>query len=802
MDEIIEDIAIANLQINDTIQIDNFIQPEYKNTINIGNKLNGSFILSNIQIGFDNINLNTYTIINATSSQFLTQLNNTSYITIYYNYRTNQNDTNIKTSSFYTKVKYIIDDYLIILQDIFDTINYHQYKNIILSKTNLSNNNFLQVEIVPDITIYNLNQNQNYSIINIFNFKPIDVQIYLPDIPTDQNIQYEIIITNPLKSLNIITNQNAFLTGSFLLNSQNLYYQSIQQDQNIQPKDKYISKSILITSNNNYNNKSQNFYINNPDYGLLSGNLKIFSIDNFTWNIQGHLLGNINFINKTPQVLTNIYGFQNQQGTLDLSLNTTFNINNNLLSFIDSNDQLHQKFLNNFTKIYYNNQQTNILLNKYIKYNISFKFDNQINNNIYLKLFYLKINNKYHIVNEINKIHSNIYLNNILDLSYIHNYNQIYFVITKSNSINTILNDTDTNIITQGTINLIDSDQSFYIQNIKDKNDQINNKLLYPNPYYNTFNPFLSLNNITYNTHINNNLNNIYSELENSGKGFYKIRNSDNSKYFPLFFLQSNANINSSDSLSSAYGPYSNNQFIWKNHELVNYYMPDNPINSFKYNPFYTNSNNINQYYLPDTTNLNPDTVIIDTLNDSAIGSDFINITWKTFQNDLELRNNIKNYIIQSYIDNNWITIATLNSTNYNYTNLLNNTQYKIRISAVNQLGYVGNYSLVSTYTTKISTTLNILPNTIKNLQTTTNNNTIVLTWEPPLDNNSGTIIGYNIDIYQSDKWINIASLVTDLFYRITNLIPNTFYKFRINATNNSGSSNYITTDSSLKTTS
>ena len=93
-------------------------------------------------------------------------------------------------------------------------------------------------------------------------------------------------------------------------------------------------------------------------------------------------------------------------------------------------------------------------------------------------------------------------------------------------------------------------------------------------------------------------------------------------------------------------------------------------------------------------------------------------------------------------------------------------------------------------------------PNTIRNLQYTSNINTIVLTWEKPIDNNSGDIIGYNIDIYDNNNWINITSLTTDLFYRITNLLPNTFYKFRINATNNSGDSNYIITDSSLKTTS
>ena len=810
MDEIIDDITIGNLQVGN-IQIQNLIQSETKNIISIGNKLSGSFILKNIQIGYNDPNLKIYTIITGTSSNFTYELNNDSFITIYYNYRSNDNYNIIQKTSFKTKVKYIIDDYLIILQDIFDTNEYHQYYNNenqkqLLSKDNLLNNIFLQVEIVPDIFIYNLSESDNYSIINVISFQPINLELYLPTI--SNNITYQINIINPIKSINIITNDNNYITGSFILNSENLFFQSIEDDENISINNKYISKSKLITSSNNYNNKSTNFYISDKTQGLLSANLKLFNINNTDWNINGQMLGNLYFLNKLPQILTNVFGFKNQQNSLDKILNINFNINsNNQLTHIDSDDKFHLQIINNIIKIYNNNT---ILLNKHFKYNISFKIQNQINTNIYIRFFYLKINNKFDVIHEIPSIiptdtnyNDAIYNNNILDLSNLIKYNKIYYVIIKS--FNQIINikDNDSNVITSGIINIVDTDQSFYIKNIKDLNDEINTKLVFPNPYYYVYNPFISLTNKTYNTYYNNNLNNITSDLEDNGKGFYKI-NSNNQKFYPLYFTYQNSIINSSNQQSISYGPYSfnSNKFNWLNNDLINYYMPDSPINNNKYNPYYIDTNNNQQIYLPDTTDNNPDDLIVDTISQSAIGETYINITWKKYQNNLNSKNNIKNYLVQSYLNNNWTTVATPNDNSFNYVNLIPNTLYKIRIASINQQDYISNYTILNDITTNISTSLNILPNTIRNLQYTSNINTIVLTWEKPIDNNSGDIIGYNIDIYDNNNWINITSLTTDLFYRITNLLPNTFYKFRINATNNSGDSNYIITDSSLKTTS
>ena len=813
MNEIIEDITIANLQVNNNLHINNLIQPENKNIITIGNKLNGSFILKNIQIGYEQLNMTTYTIINGTGSTFISELNNNSIINIYYNYRDNNNYNLIKQSSFKSKVKYIINDNLIILDSIFDSIEYHeQYKNQNdkqqLSKDNLLNSLYLQVEIIPEIFIYNLSQTENYSIINIISFKPIDVQIYLPNI--QNNLLYEINIINPIKSLNIITNDNNYITGSIILNSENLYYQSIDNDENISTNNKYISKSILISSKNNYYNKSTNFYINHTMQGLISANLRLFNINTNDWNINGNMLGNLYFITKNPQIITNVYGIKNQSGSIDKYLKINLNIYNNNFTHIDSDDKYHLQIINNIIKFYKNTDNNNtILLNKHFKYFISFKLNNNIvNDTYYIRFFYLKIDNYYHINNEISyttliqdDFDGATYSNNILDLSKLNKYNKIYYIIIKS--INDIINinDDNNNIISQGIINIIDTNEAFYIDNIKDINDEINNKLVYPNPYYNVFNPFISLSNTTHNTYYNNNLSNINSELENNGKGFYKIRNNDDSKFYPLYFLYENSNNNSLDQSSLTIGPYSYDyKFSWKNNDFINYYMPNKPIHTFNYTPFYIDNNNIKQYYLPDSQDLNPDNITVHTVIDTAIGETYINLSWDKYQNDLLIKNNIKNYIVQSYLNNAWITIANPSTNSYSYTNLLSNTEYKIRIASINQQDYISNYNVLSLIKTKISTVLNILPNIIRNLEYTSNINTIVLTWEKPLDNNSGNIIGYNIDLYDNDKWINIVNLTTNLFYIVQNLLPNTFYKFRICATNNAGNSNYVVTDETLKT--
>jgi len=58
------------------------------------------------------------------------------------------------------------------------------------------------------------------------------------------------------------------------------------------------------------------------------------------------------------------------------------------------------------------------------------------------------------------------------------------------------------------------------------------------------------------------------------------------------------------------------------------------------------------------------------------------------------------------------------------------------------------------------------LPNPIQNLQFVSNNNTILLTWDVPIPNNSGNILGYSIDILQNDIYINFVSKIQNTYYK------------------------------------
>ena len=128
------------------------------------------------------------------------------------------------------------------------------------------------------------------------------------------------------------------------------------------------------------------------------------------------------------------------------------------------------------------------------------------------------------------------------------------------------------------------------------------------------------------------------------------------------------------------------------------------------------------------------------------------------------------------------------------------NTTYQIRIASINNDNYISPYSNSYTFKTLQSTQLNILPNPIQNLQFVSNNNTILLTWDVPIPNNSGNILGYSIDILQNDIYINIVSKIQNTYYKVSNLLSNTFYKFRIYSHNSYGISSYVITNDSLKT--
>jgi len=58
-------------------------------------------------------------------------------------------------------------------------------------------------------------------------------------------------------------------------------------------------------------------------------------------------------------------------------------------------------------------------------------------------------------------------------------------------------------------------------------------------------------------------------------------------------------------------------------------------------------------------------------------------------------RNNISNYIIQSYLNDNWIKVDNVSNTYYTYKDLIPNTTYQIRIASVNNNNYISPYILI-----------------------------------------------------------------------------------------------------------
>ena len=167
------------------------------------------------------------------------------------------------------------------------------------------------------------------------------------------------------------------------------------------------------------------------------------------------------------------------------------------------------------------------------------------------------------------------------------------------------------------------------------------------------------------------------------------------------------------------------------------------------------------------------------TTNPSAVtgfklggrAADVLRLSWTT-------NSSATGYIIEQYINGEWIRIAKItdNTTNfYRVTNLQPSTIYKFRMKAYKMVGNVG---LHGEYTkTFVATTS---PSAVENLRLGGRRSTVLrLNW----DKNT-TADGYMIEQYKDGKWVQIAK-ITDkntTTYRVTNLDPMTLYKFRMRA--------------------
>ncbi len=141
----------------------------------------------------------------------------------------------------------------------------------------------------------------------------------------------------------------------------------------------------------------------------------------------------------------------------------------------------------------------------------------------------------------------------------------------------------------------------------------------------------------------------------------------------------------------------------------------------------------------------------------------------------------ITGYIVE-YTSNNgasWSEFADITDTYANVTGLTNGQQYHFRVNATNLAG-IGPASDV------VPATPVTHPGAPENLIATVNGTTIELTWDPPANDGGATITSYTVQ--QSTDgitWDTVPDLNSaDTKATTPNVLLNTKYSFRVNATN------------------
>ncbi len=141
----------------------------------------------------------------------------------------------------------------------------------------------------------------------------------------------------------------------------------------------------------------------------------------------------------------------------------------------------------------------------------------------------------------------------------------------------------------------------------------------------------------------------------------------------------------------------------------------------------------------------------------------------------------ITGYIVE-YTSNNgasWSEFADITDTYANVTGLTNGQQYHFRVNATNAVG-TGPASDI------VPATPVTLPGAPENLIATVNGTTIELTWDPPANDGGATITSYTVQ--QSTDgitWDTVPDLNSaDTKATTPNVLLNTKYSFRVNATN------------------
>ena len=140
-----------------------------------------------------------------------------------------------------------------------------------------------------------------------------------------------------------------------------------------------------------------------------------------------------------------------------------------------------------------------------------------------------------------------------------------------------------------------------------------------------------------------------------------------------------------------------------------------------------------------------------------------IKLTW-------DLNEDIDNYMLEMYKDGEWVKIIETPFNEFSIGGLAPDTSYDFRVYGLkgNQYGRAAGI----TATTKSSST--VKPTAVMGLTASADSDSVTLSW----DKNS-TAENYQIDMYKNGDWMYIAE-TKDTSYTITELSPNTSYRFRV----------------------
>ena len=157
-------------------------------------------------------------------------------------------------------------------------------------------------------------------------------------------------------------------------------------------------------------------------------------------------------------------------------------------------------------------------------------------------------------------------------------------------------------------------------------------------------------------------------------------------------------------------------------------------------------------------------------------GNTFIDLSWNIPSTG---RTDISSYIIQRSTDlSNWVNLSSITTRTFRVNNLLNDTIYYFIIQGINN-------GIIQESNIFIGIPITEVPLNVETIVITPGNTFIDLTWDAPY--NGGTDISSYLIQKSTDlsNWINLSSTTTS--FRLSNLLNDTIYYFKIRAINRNG---------------